>query len=133
MMFYYVNSEGPGSVHDARVMRNSNLFRRMSDGWRPIPGAIILADSGYPLVNWLIPLAHINVQDEAVIRFNRAHKSTRRIVENSIGILKEKFPVLNHMRVDPIFASNVFKPCTTLCNISRQEEAIGIFEDQWDG
>jgi hypothetical protein len=163
MMFYYVKSEWPGSVHDSRVLRNSNLFRRMSAGWRPIPGSIILADSAYPLLNWLIPPSHINVKDEPVLRFNRAHKATRRmsagwrpipgsiiladsaypllnwlippshinvkdepvlrfnrahkatrrIVENSIGILKEKFPVLNYMRVNPRFASNIFKACTT--------------------
>jgi hypothetical protein len=113
MMFYYVKSEWPGSVHNSRVLRNSNLFRRMSAGWRPIPGSIILADSAYPLLNWLIPPSHINVKDEPVLRFNRAHKATRRIVENSIGILKEKFPVLNYMRVNPRFASNIFKVCTT--------------------
>lgn len=124
MMFYYVKSEWPGSVHDSRVLRNSNLFRRMSAGWRPIPGSIILADSAYPLLNWLIPPSHINVQDEPVLRFNRAHKATRRIVENSIGILKEKFPVLNYMRVNPRFASNIFKACTALCNISRQNEEM---------
>jgi hypothetical protein len=96
----------------------------MSAGWRPIPGSIILADSACPLLNWLIPPSHINVQDEPVLRFNRAHKATRRIVENSIGILKEKIPVLNYMRVNPRFASNIFKDCTALCNISRQNEEM---------
>ncbi|KAJ8894227.1 hypothetical protein PR048_006839 [Dryococelus australis] len=41
--FYYVSARWPGSVHDARVLRNSTLNERMNESWRPVPGAIILA------------------------------------------------------------------------------------------
>ncbi|KAJ3654353.1 hypothetical protein Zmor_013546 [Zophobas morio] len=34
--FYYINSNWPGSVHNARVLRNSSLYRSMEAGWRPI-------------------------------------------------------------------------------------------------
>lgn len=132
LMFYYVSANWPGSVHDARVMRNSTLCRRMDDGWRPIPNAIILADSGYPLKEWLItPVANVQ-NDPAVTRFNRAHKSTRRFVECSIGVLKEKFPCLNYLRVSPVFAANIFKCCATLCNLSRDtgEDADVQLQDE---
>ena len=119
--FYYVSARWPGSVNDARVLRNSSLNERMEGGWRPIPGSVILGDSIYPLKDWLIPPLN-DVQDPVVIAFNRAHKSTRRVVENSLGILKEKFPCLNYLRVDPVFAANIFKCCTSLCNIARNEE-----------
>lgn len=52
--FYYVSARWPGSVHDARVLRNSTLYHRMEAGWRPVEGAVILADSGYPLKEWLM-------------------------------------------------------------------------------
>lgn len=124
--FYYVSARWPGSVHDSRVLRNTNLYRRMQNGWRPIHNAVILGDSGYPLLEWLITPTDRNLEDEAVRRFNRAHKSTRRLVENSLGILKEKFPCLNFLRLQPIFASEVFKCCTALCNFSRIEGEIFV-------
>lgn len=52
--FYYVSARWPGSVHDTRVLRNSSLFTTMQSGWRPIPGGILLGDSGYPLLSWLL-------------------------------------------------------------------------------
>ncbi|KAJ8883038.1 hypothetical protein PR048_014877 [Dryococelus australis] len=98
----------------------------MDDGWRPIPN-IILADSAYPLRKWLItPVANV-LNDHAVTRFNRAHKSTRRFVECSLGVLKEKFPNLNYPRDSPTFAANIFKCCVIVCNISRNKgEGIAL-------
>lgn len=32
LMFYYSYANWPGSVHDARVLRNSGLYRRMEEG-----------------------------------------------------------------------------------------------------
>jgi hypothetical protein len=56
-------------------------------------------------------------------RFSIGH--TRRLVENSIGILKEKFPCLNHLCVqDRVFAANIFKFYVTLCSISCRVEPI---------
>lgn len=108
LQFYYSYANWPGSTHDSRVLRNSCLFRRMENGWRPIQNGIILGDSAYPLKDWLIPPLSNNR------RFLNAHKSTRRVVENAIGILKEKFPVLNYLRVSPEMASNVFNCAVTL-------------------
>lgn len=121
LTFYYVSANWPGSVHDARVLRNSSLFRRMENGWRPHPNAVILGDSAYPLKQWLIPPTYEDPLNLAQNDFNRAHKRTRRLIENAFGILKEKFPCLNHLRVDPVFAANIFKCCTTLCNISKND------------
>ena len=41
------------------------------------------------------------------------------MVENALGILKEKFPCLNYLRVQPSFASDIFNCCVTLCNFAR--------------
>lgn len=123
--FFYTSANWPGSVHDARVLRNSSLYRRMEGGWRPHPQGILLGDSAYPLKEWLITPKLNELDQLRVQRFNRAHRSTRRIIENAIGILKEKFPCLRHLRVNPRFAANVVKACVTLCNLSREhrEEA----------
>ena len=54
LSFYYSYANWPGSVHDARVLRNSGLCQRMDEGWRPVPNGFILSDSAYPLKEWLI-------------------------------------------------------------------------------
>lgn len=61
---------------------------------------------------------------------NRAHKQTRRIVECSIGILKERFPCLNHLRVKPRKAGKIILACITLhniaCTVGRQDMKMHI-------
>lgn len=82
-------------------------------------------DSAYPFKSWLMTPVNRNAHNPEVQRFNQAHKSTRSVVENSIGILKEKFPRLNHLRVDPTFACEIFKACTVLCNLSKDLQPQG--------
>lgn len=120
--FFYASARWPGSVHDARVLRVSSLAQRWEDGWRPFPKAVILGDSGYGLRKWLLtPNMPIEIPpSEAVNRFLRAFKSTRRTVENSLGILKEKFPCLNHMRMQPLPACNVALGCIILHNLEKR-------------
>lgn len=119
--FYFCNANWPGSVNDARVLRRSSLYTRMEQGWRPAPDAVLIGDSIYPLRSWLIPPLLRNPEDPAQLRFVRAHKKTRWIIESAIGILKEKFPCLNYLRVKPAYACNIIKACVTLCNLTKHE------------
>ncbi|KAJ8876519.1 hypothetical protein PR048_020964 [Dryococelus australis] len=107
----------PGSVHDGRVLQNVTLNERMHEGWT--------SSSCYHLGSLWLSFERVvdspaipALQDRAVNRFNRAHKSARRLVENSFGVLNEKFPCLKHLW---LFAAQVFKYCTALCNIARNE------------
>ena len=120
--FFYASIRWPGSVHDARVLRCSSLNQKWQDGWRPFPNAIILGDSGYRLKNWLItPNIPLEIERNlALTRFLRMFKSTRRMVENSLGILKEKFPCLNHLRLQPITTCRVIISCIILHNIEKR-------------
>lgn len=127
LQFYYVCANWPGSVSDARVLRNSSLYDRMEIGWRPFPGGVILGDSIYPLKSWLIPPILQNDGDQAQQRFLRAHRQTRRIVECAIGKLKEKFPSLNYLRVNPFSACNIVKCCVVLCNLTK-DIGVGLME-----
>ncbi|XP_055842498.1 putative nuclease HARBI1 [Episyrphus balteatus] len=124
LRFYYCSAKWPGKVHDARVLRNSILYEKMENGWRPHPRSVLLGDSGYPLKEWLITPKCNNLEDPAVRNFNRAHKRTRCLVENSIGILKEKFPCLNHLRVQPIYACNIIKTCVSICNLTTNTHEL---------
>jgi hypothetical protein len=40
--FYFVSCRWPGSVHDARALRNSSLAQKLDSGWRPFPDAVLL-------------------------------------------------------------------------------------------
>jgi hypothetical protein len=54
--FLYVKANYPGSVSDARVLRNSALAERFERGWRPFEGARLLGDSIYAEKEWLVPM-----------------------------------------------------------------------------
>lgn len=117
---YYVSARWPGSVNDARVLRNSTLFQEFESGWRPFPDAILLGDSAYPVKEWLIPPI-LNAQSDSEERFNVAHKSTRRLIENAFGILKERFSCLYGLRIQPEYACQIFKTCCILHNLCIDE------------
>ena len=90
----------PGSVHDARVFRNSPLYREVEvnpDNYFP-GNSHILGDAAYPLKRWLLtPFrdnGHLTARQR---RYNVAHSSTRMVVERSIGLLKNRFRKLKTM------------------------------------
>ena len=47
-----VVAKWPGSVHDSRFLKNSKLYEKFKEG--ELPNGIILGDSGYPLLEWLL-------------------------------------------------------------------------------
>lgn len=107
----------------------------MEAGWRPFAETVLLGDSIYPLKSWLIPPIIRNPEDPSQRRFLRAHRQTRRLVENAIGILKEKFPCLNYLRLEPVKACQVIQCCVALCNLSRdllQEAQVVVEGDDED-
>ncbi len=118
--FVAVNANWPGSVHDARLLRESKLFRRLSNGWRPFPNAVLLGDSAYPLLNFLMT-AVLKPEDQISAserRFNFSLRKSRFVVENAFGILKSRFRCLDFIRVhDPKKASLIINACFILHNI----------------
>ena len=122
MKFYYVSAKWPGSVNDARVLRNSSLNNAFQNGFRPFHGAVILGDSIYPTKNWLIPpqpAPHGGAEE----RFNRAHKKTRAVIERAFGVMKARFPILRHIRVlEASYAAEIIKTVCVLHNLCLQFE-----------
>ena len=55
--FIDVVAQWPGSVHDARILRESPLFPLFEGGHVP-PGCHLLGDSGYPSLRWLLTPYH---------------------------------------------------------------------------
>jgi hypothetical protein len=77
--FFLCKRSMPGSVHDARVFRNSSLYRRM-ERQNIFPNAIILGDSPYPLKEWLMTPLHHNSNNINEQTYNRHHKGTRQVI-----------------------------------------------------
>ena len=82
----------PGSVHDARIFRESNLNRRLQ---RSQLQGVLLGNGGYPCRTYLLtPLLAPTTPAEE--RYQRAHASTRQVVERLFGIWKRRFPCLQY-------------------------------------
>ena len=103
--FTDVNIGWPGSVHDARVYKNSTLKGKCESGeyihgvYRNVGGRLItpvlLGDAAYPLSSWLIkPFggANLNARKE---HFNYRMSHGRMTVENTFGRLKSRFRILS--------------------------------------
>ncbi|MBN3310833.1 HARB1 nuclease, partial [Amia calva] len=111
----------PGSMHDARILRESNIFQIFQQN---PPEGIILGDSAYPLLPWLMT-------PFATARFNSAHGTTRSTIEHLNGVLKRRCACLNYLRVEPQRACNIIFACTVLHNIS-QTRTVPLHDDSDD-
>uniref|UniRef100_A0A3B3SZR7 DDE Tnp4 domain-containing protein n=1 Tax=Paramormyrops kingsleyae TaxID=1676925 RepID=A0A3B3SZR7_9TELE len=91
----------PGSVHDARILRESALYRDLQTNR---PDGIILGDTNTP----------------AKARFNTAHCRARCAIWRLNGVLKRRFACLNYLRAEPQKACNITLACIVLHNIATK-------------
>ncbi|XP_061166251.1 putative nuclease HARBI1 [Saccostrea echinata] len=116
----------PGSCHDSRIWRTSNLCQKFETG---MCDGILLGDSGYPLTKYLMTpyLAPRTVSEE---RFNASLCRTRVLIEQTFGILKRKFQALHFgLRTSSEQAITCIVACVTLHNIGIERGDIFIQED----
>ncbi|XP_017482472.1 PREDICTED: putative nuclease HARBI1, partial [Rhagoletis zephyria] len=120
--FTDVNCGEPGSLHDSRVLRRSNLFFKAQSEPRSLfPNeSFILGDSAYPSTSWLVPpykdYGNLSVSQR---NFNKVHSSTRIVVENAFGLLKTRFRRLLHFteQTNLCFVVNLIVSACILHNI----------------
>lgn len=48
-----MNARFPGSVHDSRTFKKT-LGMKFADGFRPLPGGVLISDSAYAASDYLI-------------------------------------------------------------------------------
>ncbi len=95
--FYFVSTRAPGSWHDAWVLRTSHLWESFEEQNRlPFPTACLLADSAYPLRNWLITPVAGQEDNRQVQRFCSAHARPRATIERAIGVFESRFRCLHN-------------------------------------
>lgn len=103
-------------------------------GWRPDrnPNAVILGDSAYPLKSWLmtpnipgctgIGRGQRRPLTVGMERYLRSFRKTRFIVENTIGILKNEYPILKYGLIitEPSKVSAITLACVALHNMQNE-------------
>ncbi|XP_052813040.1 putative nuclease HARBI1 [Mya arenaria] len=103
----------PGRTHDACIWRQCALRRRFEDG--DMQG-FLLADSGYACTRYMLT-PYMNPVGEAQARYNGALCRTRVTVEQTFGILKQRFQVLRRkLNCSPDRACMHIRNCITLHN-----------------
>ncbi|XP_060759492.1 putative nuclease HARBI1 [Neoarius graeffei] len=106
----------PGSVHDSRILQNSQLCEAFEEG---IIDGILLGDSGYPLKPWLLT-PFLNPTTPAQRKYNAAHCSTRNTIERAFGVLKRRFHCLHgELRMIPDRVCNIVCATVVLHNMAR--------------
>lgn len=125
----------PGSIHDSRALRATDLFRKAeANEILYLPGKtighippVLLGDGAYPASMWLLkpyPLRNDLTQEQ---KFNKKLSSSRYAAENAFGILKSRWRCLMK-RLDNNLEniSGVVMTCVILHNIcqSRKDEYI---------
>jgi hypothetical protein len=92
-LFTSIDASWPGSVHDARIWKNSDVCRILQAN---TCRALLLADEGYGVAPWLMtPFRNPDTPEEH--SYNRLHKE-RMIIERCFGQVKQRFPIL-HQKV----------------------------------
>ena len=102
----------PGSTHDSFIFRFSDVKDHLDTNHIEINGGLVLGDSGYPLLRYLMT-SYMNPRNPEEDRYNRAHKSTRCSVERAIGQMKRRFACLHSgLPVEPSKACLIIYPIT---------------------
>lgn len=130
-----------GSVHDARVLANSSVFKKATRkeilygdsihiGDVDVP-IFLVGDSAYPLSTWLMkPFPHNSNLTSDQKTFNYVLSGARVVVENAFGRLKARWRRLskrNDMNIHNV-------PCivTACCILHNVCEVHGVtFNDTW--
>ncbi|XP_071232722.1 putative nuclease HARBI1 isoform X1 [Salvelinus alpinus] len=115
-----VVAKWPGSVHDSRVFRASEIYQCLSQGEF---SGVLLGDRGYGCQPFL--LTPFTDPQEAQQAYNHAHARTRARVEMTFGLLKARFHCLHKLRVSPVRACDITVACAVLHNVAclRKERA----------
>lgn len=118
----------PGSVHDARVFRTSDLFHSLQEKCNEFH---ILGDSAYPLMyNLMTPFPDRGMLTRNQINYNFQHSSNRICIEHCNGLLKQKWRQLYHLKLRDIRTIVHFiRACCVLHNLALNDNFLYIEGD----
>ncbi|XP_055601326.1 putative nuclease HARBI1 [Uranotaenia lowii] len=115
-LFTSVDCRWVGSVHDARIWRNSGIRNLVAEN---LSGAILLGDEAYPLTPWLMtPFKKAETVRQKA--YNKLHSQERVIIERLFGQVKQRFPILqSKIRLSTDKIPTVIIACFVLHNVAK--------------
>lgn len=133
----------PGSVHDARVLSNSSIYKKGNEN-KLFPGNLtkqigdqdvspfLIGDPAYPLLPWLLkPYPENNNTTPIKCRFNYCLSRGRMTIENTYGRWKGRFPrFLKRVDMGVTFLIPVTKASCILHNICEMQN--NDFLPEWE-
>ena len=107
----------PGSSHDSHIFKTSAIGRQL-EGGHGLADGVLLGGGGYACTPFLLtPYSQPHSRSEE--QFNRAHKTTRCIIERTFGLLKRRFHILHsEVRMAPDRVCTIVVACFVLHNIA---------------
>lgn len=113
----------PGSVHDARVFRTSPLADSLAEKCRDF---FLLGDSAYPCLRHLLtPYKDFGNLSNAQKNYNKKLSHCRVLIEHTIGLLKQRFRQLYHLKSKNIeFICHFIRACCVLHNICNENDIL---------
>ncbi|KAJ8934262.1 hypothetical protein NQ314_013484 [Rhamnusium bicolor] len=111
----------PESVHDSRVFRSSPLCQSLPEKCHDL---YILGDSGYPLLpNLLTPFKDRGQLTRARSNYNVKLSKNRYLIEHCIGLLKQKFRQLFHVKLRSVTSiAHLIRACCVLHNMALMDD-----------
>lgn len=118
----------PGSVHDSRILKNSTIFRHLSQN----SNGCLLADAGYGITPFIItPFGNPISEEEKC--FNKYHAKNRVVIEQCFGQLKRRFPILRYgIRLKFENIPLCISACCILHNIARHLNEFDFADDEYE-
>ena len=125
----------PGSAHDARVLYNSHLYKKIDEDtvnfFPTKDGYHIVGDSAYPLLPWLmVPFKDHGGLTALQSRYNKKHSQTRMVIECAFALLKGRFRRMKMVAVKLEFIPQLILASCVLHNLclDRGDDADELLE-----
>ena len=131
MLFTHVFLGYPGSCHDARVLRNSDLWTSGSNMCRNVYH--IIADAAYPIRGWLLtPFRDNGHLTQNQKRYNQYLSSNRVVIDRAFALLKGRFRRLKYLDTNKVEnAVEIIMACCIVHNICLlSHDEVGDFLEQ---
>lgn len=114
-VFTSVDAGWPGSVHDNRIFKNSDIYQLLLQR----RDTVILGDEGYGITPFLMTPYKNPVTNEQKA-YNKLHTNNRVIIEQCFGQLKRRFPILRYgIRLKMDIISPCIITCFVLHNVAK--------------
>ena len=135
--FTNIVARWPGSTHDSHIFNTSQICQQLEDNHNNLEQGILLGDSGYALKPYLMtPYYEPATANQRA--YNRAHRKTRVIIEQTFGRWKRRFHLLHsEVRMHPEKVCQLIGACAILHNIATafnepMEDEEGDEDDEPD-